>query len=228
MLQTWALRGRSIRGVAATRGQLILVLNPDCRLLPRSVETLATEIGEHSNCAIAAPQVLNGDGGIQGNARGDPNFLTGLFGRSTLLTRMFPRSRIARRNVQLDGPPPATSAGKWIGFLGACMLIRRDAFEAVQGFDERYFLYWEDADLCRRLRAQGYTIRHVPSAQVLHTAGGSSRTVRALAIRAFHRSAYTYYTTHVSRIWLTRLLARILLAGRCRWKLLTNGIARYS
>lgn len=219
------------QGVAATRGDLILVLNPDCRLLPAAVEILVAEIRNHSDCAIAAPEILNKDGGIQGNARGDPNMLTGLFGRSTFLTRVFPRSRVARRNVQLDaGAAAASREVDWVS--GACMLIRRDAFEAVHGFDDRYFLYWEDADLCRRLRARGYKIRHVPSARVIHTAGQSSRAARTLAIRAFHRSAYTYYATHVARTRPARLLACALLEGRCRWKLLvdryTNGARIFS
>lgn len=215
------------QAVPTTHGELILLLNPDCCLLPRSIEMLTAEILSHPDSAIAAPQILNDDGGIQGNARGDPNILTGLFGRSTLLTRMFPSSRVAQRNVQVNAASNSNLSREVDWVSGACMLIRRDAFGAVGGFDERYFLYWEDADLCRRLRTQGYTIRHVPSAQVIHSAGGSSRTVPALAIRAFHRSAYTYYTTHVSGTPLARLVARILLAGRCRWKLLANEIARY-
>jgi GT2 family glycosyltransferase len=210
------------QGVAATCGDLILVLNPDCRLLPAAVGTLVAEIRNHPDCAIAAPEILNDDGGIQGNARGDPNMLTGLFGRSTVLTRAFPGSRVARRNVQLDAAATGALSREVDWVSGACMLIRRDAFEAVHGFDERYFLYWEDADLCRRLRARGYKIRHVPSARVIHTAGQSSRAARALAIRAFHRSAYTYYATHVARTRPARLLARVLLEGRCRWKLLVD------
>ena len=78
------------------------------------------------------------------------------------------------------------------------MLVRRSAFEEVGGFDARYFLYWEDADLCRRLRARGYEIRYVPGATAVHRVGHSSRTARAASIRAFHESAYLYYATHVA------------------------------
>ena len=81
--------------------------------------------------------------------------------------------------------------------MGACMLIRRDRFVEVGGFDERYFLYWEDADLCRRLRARGYETRYVPGAQVVHVGAVSSGTRSSLATREFHRSAYRYYATHV-------------------------------
>jgi hypothetical protein len=104
------------------------------------------------------------------------------------------------------------------------MLVRRGALVAVGGFDERYFLYWEDADVCRRLRARGHSIRHVPAARVIHTGGGSSRAVRELAIREFHRSAYRYYATHVAKSTFTRAAARVILSLRCRWKLRTGRV----
>jgi GT2 family glycosyltransferase len=104
---------------------------------------------------------------------------------------------------------------------GACMLARRDALDKVKGFDERYFLYWEDADLCRRLRDAGYHVRYVPGATAIHRVGHSSSSVRASAIRAFHESAYLYYVTHVAsgRLQPRRLLARTLLSVRCAWQL---------
>jgi GT2 family glycosyltransferase len=97
------------------------------------------------------------------------------------------------------------------------MLARRSALDAVGGFDEGYFLYWEDADLCRRLRGRGYHVRYVPGASAVHQVGHSSRTARADSIRAFHASAYRYYATHVAPAALDpkRLLARGLLAARC-------------
>jgi GT2 family glycosyltransferase len=108
------------------------------------------------------------------------------------------------------------------------MLARRAALEAVGGFDERYFLYWEDADLCRRLRARGHTTRYVPGGRVMHICGRSSQSARSAAIRAFHQSAFTYYATHVARGRLARAAAWLLLAGRCHWKLLASRVARES
>jgi GT2 family glycosyltransferase len=101
------------------------------------------------------------------------------------------------------------------------MFVRRAAFDEVGGFDPRYFLYWEDADLCRRLRARGYDVRYVPAATAVHRVGHSSRTARAASIRAFHESAYLYYTTHVAPGTLNpkRVLARMLLSARCWWQL---------
>ena len=208
--------GRGInQGAAATDAPLLLVINPDCRLQPGAFEALARELARRPRCAIAGPRVLDPDGTPQGSARGDPDMLTGLFGRTSALRRLMPWLPAAKRNVA-DAVAGATEsmAVDWVS--GACMLIRRDAFDAVGGFDARYFLYWEDADLCRRLRARGHEIRYVPAATAVHVVGASSRTAKAASIRAFHESAYLYYSTHVAPNAFDprRALARALLAVR--------------
>jgi GT2 family glycosyltransferase len=104
----------------------------------------------------------------------------------------------------------------WVS--GACMMVRRDMLNVVGGFDERYFLYWEDADLCRRLRGRGWSVRYVTNAEVVHQVGQSSRTAHGLATRAFHDSAYLYYATHVAQSPFMRGLARVVLGARCRLK----------
>jgi GT2 family glycosyltransferase len=211
--------GRGVnQAVSASSAPFVLVMNPDCRLTPGSLAAMRAELEAHPQCALVGPRVLDPDGSVQGSVRGDPDMLTGLFGRTSRLRRLMPWLPVSGRNViREDVTPPGAGSivADWVS--GACMLMRRDAFESVGGFDERYFLYWEDADLCRRLRARGYHIRYVPGADVVHRVGQSSRTARADSIRAFHASAYRYYATHVAPAALSpkRLLARILLAARC-------------
>jgi len=211
------------QALAIVSSDRVLLLNPDCFLTRGAVETLEEELSRHPECAVAGPQILNEDGSVQGSARGDPTLFTGLFGRTTLFTRLFPRSRVARRNVRTDAEqvnPGESFAVDWVS--GACVLAPRASLAAVGGFDERYFLYWEDADLCRRLRAAGQTIRYVPASTVVHPGGASSRVTRRTATRAFHESAYTYYSTYVARTAVERGIARVLLVLRCRWKLLAG------
>ena len=213
------------QGLALTEGPLVLVMNPDCYLLPGALLAMTQAMAAHPDCAVVGPCVLNPDGTIQGSARGDPDMMTGLFGRSTLLTRTFPKTRSARANVRAEALITSRESAPEVDWVsGACMLVRRDAVERVGGFDERYFLYWEDADFCRRLREAGYSIRYVSAARAIHYVGVSSRTVGSLAIRAFHRSAYTYYSRHVVRSeWHPgRGLAWLLLKARCQWKLLRS------
>lgn len=209
--------GRGVnQGVAASSAPLILIMNPDCRLERHAVTTMRGELEARERCAIVGPRVLDPDGSEQGSARGDPDMLTGLFGRTGPLRQLLPWSSMSRRNVVNSGDSATVD---WVS--GACMLVRRSAFDEVGGFDARYFLYWEDADLCRRLRARGYEIRHVPGATAVHQVGRSSSTARAASIKAFHESAYLYYATHVAPgAWNPkRAIARVLLAARCWWRL---------
>ena len=210
------------QGIATSRAPLLLVMNPDCRLNPGAMTALKAELERYPHCAIVGPKILNPDGTVQGSARGDPDMLTGLFGRTTLLRRLFPGLSISQRNVKTVEAMHSGETSVVVDWLsGACMLARRDALVAVSGFDERYFLYWEDADLCRRLRARGYEVRYVPRAVAVHRVGHSSSKVRSASIRAFHASAYLYYSTHVAPGAFNpkRSMARLMLAARCRWLL---------
>jgi GT2 family glycosyltransferase len=220
--------GVNLAANSAPGGSPLLLLNPDGALTAGAVDALRRELEGHPECAIAAPTIRNEDGSLQGNVRGDPTMLTGLFGRTTLLTRLLPNLAVAQRQVVTAGAATGDSrTADWVS--GACMLIRREAFAAAAGFDEDYFLFWEDADLCRRLRRLGYTVRYVPDAEVVHRVGGSSGgPARARTIREFHRSAYHYYRTHVARRPLSRATAWLLLAARCRWKLARLRLAQAS
>ena len=208
-------------GLECTDGDFVLIMNPDCRIEAGAVEALTTVLQQEPDCAIAAPRVLDPDGGVQGSARGDPNLLTGIFGRSSRLTRLFPRCPAARRNVCAATLADAGRVAQVDWVSGACMLARRSALTAIGGFDERYFLYWEDADLCRRLRTANLTVLYVPVAQVRHAVGGSSRHARNTAVRAFHDSAFLYYATHLApgRWNPKRWLAWAMLKARCAWLL---------
>jgi GT2 family glycosyltransferase len=208
------------QALARTAAPFVLVMNPDCRLVGGAMATLRAELDRHPSCAVVGPRILDPDGSVQGSARGDPDMFTGLFGRTALLRRALPELSISKRNVVVDDPRKSNGGSVTVDWIsGACMLARRDALRSVEGFDERYFLYWEDADICRRLRAEGYHVRYVPAATAIHRVGHSSRTVRARAIRAFHESAYLYYASHVARAPMSpkRLIARVLLAARGWW-----------
>jgi GT2 family glycosyltransferase len=190
------------RGISVTPAPFVLVLNPDCRLGPLSGVRLFEELQQHSRCAIVGPRILNTDGTLQESARGDPNVLTGLFGRTTILSRLFRNSSVVRRNLVSSSVSDEVASSRCVDWVsGACMLARRNVLAGLGGFDEGYFLYWEDADLCRRLRNAGWETRYVPGATVVHDVGHSSRNAKSLANREFHRSAYRYFATHMVPQW---------------------------
>ena len=215
--------GRAVNQAAAVaRAPRLLLVNPDCRLVSGAISTLRSVLDAEPSCAVVGPRIFDPDGTVQGSARGDPDMLTGLFGRTGALRVLLPFLPVARRNVVVEDAVRTGASSVVVDWLsGACMLIRRDAFTAAGGFDERFFLYWEDADLCRRLRNRGFQVRYVPGASAVHQVGRSSQTARRSSIRAFHASAYLYYATHVAPGALNprRLLARALLGVRCWWLL---------
>lgn len=216
-------------GASHASAPLLLFLNPDCRLRSNPLPPLLDELAAYPRCAVVAPTVADEDGTPQGNARGDPDMLTGLFGRTSTLRRVLPGTALSRRNVvaaRHDEPPGRSLEVDWVS--GSCMLVRRDAFGEVGGFDGRYFLYWEDADLCRRLRGAGWTTRFRPDATVIHVGGQSARSAPGLALRAFHRSAFLYYRTHVAPSPLDprRGIAALLLALRYGTKRIERALSR--
>lgn len=209
-------------GAIFTRAQWILFLNPDCTLTPDVVPYLLEQAAADPACVAIGPRIENPDGSTQGSARGDPSMLAGIFGRTSTLTRLLPGAqRLARQIVWPEAVPPGQSSVSVDWLSGACLLVRRVAFESVQGFNPAFFLYWEDADLCRRLRGILGTVRYAPGVTVRHVVGHSSQHVEEAALRAFHESAYTYYVRWIARKrWDPRRpLARWLLAARLRARL---------
>jgi GT2 family glycosyltransferase len=194
----------------ATHAPFLLLVNPDCVITESMCGHLVAALTAHADVAVAGPRIRNADGTIQPSARRFPDLTTAIAGRSSWLTRVVPQNPFSRRNL------PARDAGDvspvevdWVS--GACMLVRRDAFDAVGGLDEGFFLYWEDADLCRRLQRAGWRTAYVPQAAAMHIGGRSSRHAADASLEAFHRSAYRLYTKHASAAG--RLLSPLVLAG---------------
>ena len=194
-------------------GDYLLVLNPDTEVTAGTVERLADWLDRHPGTAVAAPLVRSGSGAIEASARAFPGWSTVVGGRRTLLSRVWPGNPLTRRNL-LTGPHVRDPLDvDWV--TGACMLLRRSAFECVAGFDEGFFLYWEDADLCRRLRMAGWTVTYLPTCEIRHTGGQSSRHAPGASTRAFHRSVYRYFLKHGGP-WRYALAPLVFLAVEVR------------
>jgi GT2 family glycosyltransferase len=190
-----AVRNRAPRGFGAnhnaafamSRGDFFCVLNPDVRLAQDPFPALLEAL-EARGVGVAAPLVVSPGGAVEDSAR---RFHTPL----ALLGRALGRGAI-------DYPGAATAfSPDWVA--GMFMLFRREAFERVGGFDERYFLYYEDIDVCARLRLAGYDVRVVPAARAVHDA--QRRSHRDLRYLAAHlRSALRYFTSDT----YTRIMRR--------------------
>jgi GT2 family glycosyltransferase len=224
-----ALPQRDNRGFAAginlaaarARAPFLLLLNPDTIVDEPVARVLAGWMTAHPDVGVAGAKVLNVDGTVQRSARRFPGPTTLLGGRSTWLTRTYPGNWFSRRNlIEADAPVDVD----WVS--GACLMTRRDVFESLGGFDESFFMYWEDADYCRRVSRAGYRCVYAPIASVRHVGGVSAASDRAKMVRAFHDSAFYLYRKHggpggrlaapVVRLILSARAARRLRALRSR------------
>ena len=172
------------RGVAATGSPLVLIMNPDAVLRPGALEALAAALEGDDGLAVVGPRVDNLDGTLYPSARRFPAL--GVAAGHAFLGLVRPDNRFTRRYKMLDGEPGAKADVDWVS--GTCMLVRRDAFEAIGGFDEAFFMYVEDVDLCWRLWQAGWRVGYEPAARVVHTVGASSELAPYRMIAAHHRS----------------------------------------
>jgi N-acetylglucosaminyl-diphospho-decaprenol L-rhamnosyltransferase len=210
----------------AARGRYVLLLNPDTMARPGSIDELVAFADEHADVGVVAPRLLNVDSTDQGTARAFPTPAAALFGRHSLLTRLFPNNRWSRDYLvgrQHVGDEPFEI--DWVS--GACMLVSRRAIDAAGSLDEGFFMYWEDADWCRRIKHAGHRVFCVPKAHVVHLDGSRARRLPAYQVWAFHSSAYRYYSKHhLRQSWNPlRALAAFVLYGRAALIIVRNQIA---
>ena len=202
------------RGAREAHTRYLLLLNPDAIVEPDLCTWLPDWLDCYPDVGVAGPRLQNEDGSIQASARRFPDYTTVIAGRSSWLTRVFPGNTLSRRNL----PGLNVAAGgvmdvDWVS--GACMMIRREVFEAVGGMDEGFFLYWEDADFCRRVSRAGWRTVYCPTVGAIHTGGRSSRHATDASLLAFHRSAFRLFWKHASAS--VRLIAPVVfIALRAR------------
>lgn len=195
------------RAAGATTAPVLVWLNPDTVVEGPIVRELESWLAAQPEVAVAGPKVLNGDGTVQPSARRFPGLTTVLGGRSTWLTRTFPNNWFSRRNL-LQGEGRHSAEVDWLA--GSCLATPRSAFERLGGLDESFFMYWEDADYCRRASALGLKCHYVPTSAVRHSGGASSAHNVVPSIRAFHRSAFRLFWKHAG---VGRVFAPIVWVG---------------
>jgi N-acetylglucosaminyl-diphospho-decaprenol L-rhamnosyltransferase len=196
------------RGARDARTPYLLLLNPDAIAEPDLCEWLSDWLDAHPDVGIAGPRLQNEDGSVQASARRFPDCTTVIAGRSSWLTRVLPGNRLSRRNLPgRDASAREPVDVDWVS--GACMMIRRAAFEAIGGMDEGFFLYWEDADFCRRAARAGWRTVYCPIIGARHAGGRSSRHAADASLLAFHQSAFRLFARIAAPVVLVALRVRL-------------------
>ncbi len=206
------------QGLSMAAGHYLLCLDNDTRVLPEALSTMLTYLASHQAVGAVGARLFNPDMSPQKTARRAPGACNAIFGRRSLVTRLWPDNKISQRYLMeeyLDSNEPYQV--DWVST--AALMVRRDVVTEVGGLDEAFFVYWVDADWCARIRAAGWQIHALPAARVIHDENlkGRRRTRRSSRmIIDFHRGAYRYYRkNHTGSIWHPMsLVALVGLAGR--------------
>ena len=199
-------------GIAATEAPVVAVLNGDVELAAGVAAAMIAALDAGPRVGAVGPRVLNLDGSVYPSARTDPGLLVA--SAHAAFGLVWPTNPWTRRYRQLDSDP--TRARDVDLISGAAVWLRREALDDVGGWDERYFMYMEDVDLCLRLRRAGWRIEYEPSGAVVHVQGASTSQRPYRMIAEHHRSVWLFATRRY-RGWRRILLVPLapVLALRC-------------
>ena len=187
----------SNRAIARCTAEYIVLLNSDTELRPGALRALGDYLGAHPRAAVLGPRLLNPDGTLQASCFPFPRPLLPLMKRRT-----------SRFRHDRSEPVP------WV--VGAALAVRRTAFEGIGGFDESYHMYFEEVDLCYRLRKAGWETHFTPAAEVIHVIGASTQQRRAEMLLRTRLSSLEFFRRHHRGLSLAAGLAmeQVLTLGR--------------
>lgn len=199
-------------GAKASTGELLLFLNPDCIATPRLVERLKEVLEKKPNAAIAGGRLLGDDGGMQrGWRRMAPDPWRALV-RASGMWRVFRRWDFHPVEDISDDETLETDA-----VSGACLIIRREVFEKVGGFDEGYFLHCEDLDLCAGVQLAGFAVLSCPDAVVFHSKGVCGKGRPFFVEWHKHKGMIRYFGKHLRKRYSLLLAPLVHVAVWCRF-----------
>jgi N-acetylglucosaminyl-diphospho-decaprenol L-rhamnosyltransferase len=217
------------RAAREAAGRYLLFLNDDILIQEDAIARLVEWMDAHPEAGMIGSRLLNVDGSDQfSSGRTFPGPMNALFGRKSVLTRLFPRARWARRYLlsdRVEGSEPYQV--DWLS--AAAMLVRREAFEKSGGLAEDFY-YFHEMVICSRCRKAGYSIWLDPQSKIVHYEGAGSgvrtRRVRRKHIAGFHRAAYRWYCLHhgLGETNPRRWLAAAVLAARAGALILSDSL----
>jgi N-acetylglucosaminyl-diphospho-decaprenol L-rhamnosyltransferase len=210
-------------GIAATHAPVVAVCNPDLVVEKGAAGALVRRLATEADLGAVGPLIRNTDGTIYPSARSDPRVRDAV--GHGLLGLVWRTNPFTRRYRQLDADPTRPRDVDWVS--GAAVWLRRDALDTVGGWDERYFMYVEDVDLCWQLRQGGWRVGYEPGGGVTHVQGATTAKHPYRMITEHHRSLYRF----ASKRWrgarrLALPLAAAFLAVRAALAMADHGLRR--
>jgi len=152
-------------GIKAASGKYILILNPDIIVLDKAIEKMYQFMKSHRECGLCGPKLINPDGSVQLSCRKFPNWKIPIY-RRTILGRFNFAKKSLKKFLMEDWDHKEIRTVDWI--LGAAIMTRKSAIDKIGLLDERFFLYFEDVDWCRRFWKAGYKVFYIANAEMVH------------------------------------------------------------
>jgi N-acetylglucosaminyl-diphospho-decaprenol L-rhamnosyltransferase len=200
---------------AHSEADYILITNPDVTFQPSSIDALVDAADNLPDAGSVGPKILDADGVVYPSARNLPSLRTGI--GHAVFGRVWPNNPWSREyRSDRDYTQQQRDAG-WLS--GACLMVRREAYDSIGGFDPSFFMYFEDVDLGTRLSRAGWRNVYVPQAVVVHTGAHSTAKSATQMERIHHESAYLYLSRKYSAWYLAplRWALRLGLLARRWW-----------
>jgi len=180
-------------GLRQATGDYVLILNPDTSVYPGAIENLIKYLEDHPKVGLVAPKLINPDGSTQLSGALFQSFWIPLWRRSWLGNMPGPKQQLQRFFIRNWDRTTSRPVG-WA--LGACFMIRRQALQEVGLFDEKFFLYFEDVDYCRRMWEKNWEVHYVAEAEMIHYLSRTS------AVNPGMSGVLSYATRIHIRSWL--------------------------
>ena len=205
------------KALSIAQGQYLVLLNPDAQLLPDTLERAFKYMEAHADAGMGGGLLQDTEGGWQPSARLFPSLLNDILTLSGLAYR-YPASRFFGRFDRSWADPLKATPVDWVP--GAFAILRRSLVEKISLFDPRFFLYYEEVDLCRRINQADFKVYYWPDIVITHVGGASSETVDQLAFsssgkqltlwrmqsqllyyRKWHGLTYTRFVKLIEQAW---------------------------
>jgi hypothetical protein len=210
------------QGAKIASGDFLLFLNPDTTMIEDAVESMLDYIRSDSSIGILGPKVLNPDQTTQFSCRKFPTVWSGLFNRYSLTTRLFPNNRYSRDYLMLDYDHSSIRSVDWVS--GCCMMMSESTLKKVGGFDENYFLFIEDVDLCQVIKKKGLRVVYFPNAKIFHKISSSNARSTSRVIIKRHQGMIYYNQKYSETNFIIQHMINSIIIARCLFQILLNTI----
>ena len=181
-------------GINSTCGRYILLLNPDTTIPKNALEEFVNYLEKHPDVGAVGPKIVREDGSLDKACRRSFPTPKVAFYRLFGLYRLFPKRNLLKQyNLDYISPDIEMEVDS---LVGACMMFRRNILQLCDAFDERFYLYGEDIDLCYRIKKLGFKIIYFPGVTILHYKGMSTKQNLSRATIEFYRAMYLFHRKH--------------------------------